>query len=123
MTLNMPNAFLQTILPKDETTEERVIMKLRGILVDMLEEISPEACSKFVTYQNNKKTLQRSMSKLLHGIIKASLLWYKQFVSDIKEIGCVINPYDACVANKISNNKQHALTWHADDVKSAHVSP
>ena len=38
MTLDVPNAFLQTSLPKDETTEERVILlKLRGILVDMLE--------------------------------------------------------------------------------------
>tara|TARA_B110000116_G_scaffold23331_1_gene17939 strand:- start:29 stop:655 length:627 start_codon:yes stop_codon:yes gene_type:complete len=37
MTLDMPNAFLQTSLPKDETTDERIIMKLRGILVDILE--------------------------------------------------------------------------------------
>ena len=34
-TLDIPNAFLQTSLPKDETTDERIIMKLRGILVDM----------------------------------------------------------------------------------------
>ena len=56
-------------------------------------------------------------------MLKASLLYYEQFVSDIKDIGYVINPYDACVANKIINNKQHTLTWHVDDVKSAHVSP
>ena len=36
MTLDIPNDFLQTSLPKDETTEERVMMKLRGFLVDML---------------------------------------------------------------------------------------
>ena len=29
MTLDMPNAFLQTSLPKDETTVESKIMKLR----------------------------------------------------------------------------------------------
>ena len=40
MTLDAHNAFLQTSLPEDKTTEERVIMKLRVILVDMLEEIA-----------------------------------------------------------------------------------
>ena len=33
------------------------MMKLRGILVDMLEDISPEAHSMFVKDQNNKKVL------------------------------------------------------------------
>lgn len=47
MTLDVPTAFLQTIPPKNETAEERVIMKLRSILVDALEEIAPEVCSKF----------------------------------------------------------------------------
>ena len=55
MTLDVTNAFLQRCLPKDEATEERVIMKLKGILVDVLEDVAPEVCSKFVTYQNNKK--------------------------------------------------------------------
>ena len=50
-------------------------------------------------------------------------LCYKQVVFDIKKIGYVINSYDAWLDNKIINNKQHALTWHVDDVKSAHVSP
>ena len=56
MTLDAPNTFLKTIFPKDEATEESDMMKLRGILVNvlLLEEIAPEACSKFVTYQNNK---------------------------------------------------------------------
>ena len=61
MTLDIPNAFLQTSFLKDETTEERVTMKLRGILVEILEEIDPEAHSKFVTHQHNKKKLYASM--------------------------------------------------------------
>ena len=32
-----------------------------------------------------------------------------------------MNPYDACVANKIINGEQHTLTWHVDDVKASHV--
>ena len=45
MTLDMHNAFLQTSLPKDDSTE-RFIMKFRGTLVDALEEIAPEVYSK-----------------------------------------------------------------------------
>ena len=56
-------------------------------------------------------------------MLKASLLYYQQFTSDIEKIGYIINPYDACVANKMINNKQHTLTWHVDDVKSSHVDP
>ena len=49
--------------------------------------------------------------------------WNAKLLTDIKDIGHVINPHDACAANKIFNNKQHALAWHADDVKSSHVNP
>ena len=106
MTLYTPNAFPQTSFPKNEAAEERVIMKLRGILVDMLEEIAPEARSKFVTHQNNKKIFHTSMLKPLHGMLKVSLVCYKKIISDVNEVGCVINLHDACVANKIINNKQ-----------------
>ena len=37
--------------------------------------------------------------------------------------GCAKNRDGYDVANEIINNKQHALTWHACDVKSTHVSP
>ena len=56
-------------------------------------------------------------------MLKASLLCCKQFALDIKEIGHVTNPCDACVANTMINNKQYTLAWHADDAKSSHVSP
>ena len=32
-----------------------------------------------------------------------------------------MNLYDACVANKIINDKQHTLTWYVDDVIASHV--
>ena len=34
-----------------------------------------------------------------------------------------MSPHDACVANEVINNKQHALAWHADCAKYAHVNP
>ena len=98
-------------------------MKLQGVLVDILEKIAPEVCSQFVTCQNDKKVLRASMLKPSHGTLKASLLYCQQFASDIEKIGCITNSHNACVANKIINNKQHALAWHADDAKSSHADP
>ena len=61
------------------------------------------------------------MLKALYGMIKVSILYYKKFRTDIESIGYLVNPYDACVANKIINGKQHTLTWHVNDVKASHV--
>ena len=41
MTLDIPNVFVQTEVPQGKTDEE-IIMKLRGALVDMLIDICPE---------------------------------------------------------------------------------
>ena len=51
------------------------------------------------------------------------MLCYKKIALDIKDIEYVKNPCDACIANKMINNNQYTLDWHADDAKSSHVSP
>ena len=61
------------------------------------------------------------MLKALYGMLIASLLYYKRFVSDIRKIGFELNPYDPCVANRSVEGTQHTLTWHVDDIKSSHV--
>ena len=66
MVLDMNSAFLQSSSTRDETAEEMVRMKLRGILVDIKEKfISPKAHSKFVTHQNDTKCLRVRMLKPL----------------------------------------------------------
>ena len=99
------------------------MMKLRGILVDMIKEINPKACSKFVTCQNNKKILRTRMIKPSCGMLKASLLYCTQFLSDANDIGCVMNSCGAHTFNKIMNNKKNTLTWRACGAKSVHTSP
>jgi hypothetical protein len=42
MSCDIPNAFIQTDMPKVEYGGERVIMKITGVLVDMLVQLSPE---------------------------------------------------------------------------------
>jgi hypothetical protein len=45
MTCDIPNAFIQVYLPKKEPGENRVVMKITGVLVNMLVDINPELYS------------------------------------------------------------------------------
>jgi hypothetical protein len=123
MTVDIPNAFVQTDIQQKEPSE-RVIMKIRGTLVDMLVEIDPETYADYVVYDYNKeKILYVQVLKALYGMLESSLLFYKKLCKDLIEIGFEINPYDPCVANKIVKGKQQTVTWHVDDLKSSHVDP
>jgi hypothetical protein len=122
MTADIPNAFVQTRI-EDKQVGERIIMKIRGPLVDMLLELSPETYEGYVVYEGKNKVLYVMMVMALYGMLQSSLLYYKKFRKDIESIGFKVNPYDPCVANRMVNGKQHTITWHVDDVKSSHVDP
>eukprot|EP00978_Attheya_sp_CCMP212_P012574 scaffold31431_cov54-Attheya_sp.AAC.6 len=117
MTADVPNAFVQTEI---DQSGEKVIMKIRGALVDMLVEMCPEMCEEYVVVHGKAKILYVRTLKALYGMLVASLLYYKRFLKDITEIGFIVNPYDPCVANRQIENKQHTITWHVDDIKSSH---
>ena len=120
MVADVPNAFVQTAIePKEKG--ERVIMKIRGALVDMLVELDSQKYEPYVTDERGNKVLYVNMLKALYGMLQSALLYYKKFRKDIEDIGFKINPYDPCVANRIVDGKQHTITWHVDDVKSSHV--
>ena len=36
-------------------------------------------------------------------------------------MGFIINPYDLCVANSITEKKQCTIVWYVDDNKVSHV--
>ena len=120
MTADVPNAFVQTSMPESKPGE-RVMMKIKGAVVDMLLEIDPETYKEYVVYEKNVKVLYVELLKALYGMLQSSLLYYKKFRKDIEAIGFVVNPYDPCVANRIVKGKQHTVTWHVDDLKSSHV--
>jgi hypothetical protein len=119
MTLDIPNAFVQTEIPQ---SGEKVVMKIRGELVNILTEICPGVYDDYVIYEGKHKVLYVRMMKALYGMMIASILYYKKFRKDIKEIGFEINPYDICVANIIIDGKQQTVTWHVDDLKSSHMN-
>jgi hypothetical protein len=103
MTADIPNAFVQTdIDDQNQVKGNRIIMKIRGPLVDMLCEIAPEIYEPFVVFEGRDKkvkVLYLRMLRAIYGMLQSSLLYYKKFRKDIESIGFKVNPYDPCVAN------------------------
>jgi hypothetical protein len=109
MTSDVPNAFIQVPMPKKKKGEERVIMKITGVLVDLLVALAPEVYADYVMIENGMKTLYTEVLRALYGMLVAALLWYNKFREDLEKIGFVSNPYDPCVANRTIDGKQHTI--------------
>ena len=122
MSLNVPNAFIQTGMPP-KTVGKRIIMKVRGILVDWLLEIDPLAYSSYVVIERGEKVLYLEILRAIYGMLEASLLWHRKFKRELEEIGFAFNDYDPCVANRQVRDNQHTIRFHVDDVMSSHVDP
>ena len=122
MSADVPNAFIQTSMPPLEEGAECVIMKITGVLVDLLVQIAPEVYADYVVFENGRKVLYVEALKALHGMLVASLLWHKKFRSDLEGEGFEFNPYDPCIANHQVWGKQHTVRFHVDDLKSSHIN-
>jgi hypothetical protein len=120
LTCDIPNAFIQVYLPKKEPGEDRVVMKITGVLVDMLVDINPELYRPAVVLENCKKAVYVEVLKAIYGMLEAALLWYKTFRKDVKDIGFVFDPYNPCVANKKVQGLQQTIEFHGDDLKLSH---
>ena len=119
MTADVPNAFIQTPMPIIDE-KDKVIMKLTGVLVDILLKMAPDIYKDYVTLENGKRVIYLNVLRAIYGMLVSALLWYKKFKKDLESIGFIFNPYDACVANREVNNKQHTVRFHVDDLMSSH---
>ena len=100
--------------------DERVMMKITGVLVDMLVELNPELYGPYVVYENKRKVLYVRVLRAIYGMLEAALLWYKKFRLELEQEGFKFNPYDPCVANRERKGSQHTVLFHVDDLKSSH---
>jgi len=76
MTADIPNAFIQTKLPDIKAGEDRVILKITGVLVDLMVQMAPEVYGPKVVYEDGKKVLYLVVLRALYGMLIAALLWY-----------------------------------------------
>jgi len=94
MTADIPNAFFQADLNPIADGEAHTIMKITGVLVDLLVRITPKIYGPFVMIENGKRVLCLLLIKALYGMLKAALLWYRKFRGDLEAELYVFNPYD-----------------------------
>jgi hypothetical protein len=114
----IPNAFVQT---RVENEKDMALIKIRGVLVDILVEIAPDVYKSYVSRgKKGMKQLLVQCQKSLYGTMVASLMYYHKFVKSLTDVGFIINPYDPCVANKIIEGKHMNICFHVDDCKLSH---
>jgi hypothetical protein len=117
--IDIPNAFIQTRI---ENEEDMAIIKIRGILVDMLLDIAPDVYKPYVTTDmKGTKQLIVQCLNAIYGTMMASLLYYRKFCKSLTGIGFEFNPYDPCVANKEVQGSQMTICFHVDDCKLSHI--
>lgn len=121
MSLDIPNAYIQTQLPEGKRGE-RVIMKDRGLLVQWLISIDPISYTPFVVMERGVKTLYLLVCKAIYRMLEAGLHWYCKFRANLESIGFKFNVYDACVVNRMVNGLQQSVRFHVDDVLPYHVN-
>jgi hypothetical protein len=99
------------------------IIKIRGVLVDILVKIAPDVYKSYITTdKKGTKQLLVQCQNALYGTMVASLLYYRKFTKSLMSVGFKINLYDPCVANKIVNGTQMTICFHVDDYKLSHHS-
>ena len=115
--VDIPNAFVQTVV-SDDDAEHRVMVRIRGPLVDILVSMAPDVYGPYVSVtKTGQKVLIVECLNAVYGTMVAALLYYKKFVKSLKSKAFKLNPYDGCVANKIVKGKQITICFHVDDCK------
>jgi hypothetical protein len=75
-----------------EDEKDMAIIKLRGVLVDILVAIAPNIYKSYTT--TNKKGVRQLViqcQNALYGTMVASLLYYRKFTKSLMEIGLKLN--------------------------------
>jgi hypothetical protein len=122
MTCDIPNAFIQTLMPEVKDGDERVMMNIIGVLVNMLVELNPELYGPYVVYEKNRRNKAHyvQVMRAIYGMLEAAILWYKKIQGELEQKGFKFNPYDPCVANGTDKGSPYTLLFNVDDLKSSH---
>ena len=57
MVTDIPNAFIQADMPQDINGSDRTIMKITGLMVEVLVKINPDVYAQHVVYEKGQKVL------------------------------------------------------------------
>jgi hypothetical protein len=98
-------------------------MVLKDELCELMCKVNPKLYRRYVTYhKKGNPVLYVQLYKALYGLMRSALLFYRKLKKELEDYGFVTNPYDPCVANKITKDgNQHTVVWHVDDMIASHV--
>ncbi len=115
--VGIPNAFIQTVM---ENNEDKVVMRIRGHMVNVLVKVVPRVYGPCVSTDKQcwKQLLVECLNPI-YGTMVASPFYYRKFTRS-KNQGYVMNPYNPCVWNKMIKKKQITICFHVDDCKVLH---
>jgi hypothetical protein len=82
------------------------VMRMNGLLAELMAKTDPKLYQKYLTDEKGKKVLYLRLQKALYGMMKSALLFYRKLMSELKEMGFEVNPYNPCIVNKIVNGSQ-----------------
>jgi hypothetical protein len=116
-TCDIPGAFMQSDM------KGKVVMKLEGVMAEVILKIDPTLYTKYVAKENGKDVIYVILEMALYGTLQAALLFWQNISGELKKWGFEINPYDFCVTNKMIDGKQCTVVWHVDDLKISHMDP
>jgi hypothetical protein len=114
--VDLPGFFLQT------DQDELILLKLTGAVALLLVESDPK-WKKHLRKENGKWVIYVICKKAIYGTMNAALLAYKKLAKLFRAWGFKMNPYDACVWNKLVNGKQFTIVFHIDDLLLSHLNP
>ena len=89
----------------------------------LLVESDPIKWKKHLYKENGKWVIYVICNKEIYGTMNAALLAYKKLAKLFQMWGFKMNPYDACVWNKIVNGTQFTIMFHIDDLLMGHYNP
>jgi hypothetical protein len=103
--------------------DENVHMVLKGELTEMMVHIAPQIYCKHITVdKKGMPVLYVKLQKALYGLMRVSLLFYRELKKELEDFGFVVNPYNPCVVNKdVGGGKQLTVIWHVDDLMESCV--
>jgi hypothetical protein len=99
------------------------IIKICGVLMDILVQIAPDVYKPYVmTDKRGMKQLLVQCQNALYGTMVACLLYYHKFTKSLTCFGFEINQYDPCVVSKTVDCMQMTICFLVDDCKLSHHS-
>ena len=75
MVLDVTNTYINTNMPTKKHGEERLIMMITGVLVDMLLELGSDTYRKYVVFENGKKVIYVVVLREIYGTLVAAPLF------------------------------------------------